>query len=158
MNRSGYTEGEEDNWQWIKWRGAVASAIRGKRGQAFIRDLKTALEAMPDKKLIEKELMNTEGDVCAIGCIMKARGIDTATLDVDDYEHIAHLLGVNEKLVQEIEWENDNARVFRVGPYVGSGRAALTFLDTAPETRWRILHNWCERNLQNDRGGASDAG
>ena len=34
MSRSGYTD-ECDGWELVRWRGAVNSAIRGKRGQAF---------------------------------------------------------------------------------------------------------------------------
>lgn len=30
MSRSGYND-DIDNWQMIKWRGQVASAVRGKR-------------------------------------------------------------------------------------------------------------------------------
>ena len=43
MNRSGYTE-EGDNWSVVRWRGAVKAAIRGKRGQAFLRELACTCE------------------------------------------------------------------------------------------------------------------
>lgn len=37
MNRSGYVDAYDDSWHVIKWRGAVASAVRGKRaGHACI--------------------------------------------------------------------------------------------------------------------------
>jgi hypothetical protein len=57
MSRSGYTEECEDNWQTIRWRGAVKSAIRGKRGQAFLREMLAALDAMPEKRLIAGDLV-----------------------------------------------------------------------------------------------------
>ena len=41
MSRSGYTDGFE-MWSVIRWRGAVASAIRGQRGQRLLRDLLAA--------------------------------------------------------------------------------------------------------------------
>ena len=45
MSRSGYTDDYDDGYEWanIRWRGAVKSAIRGKRGQAT---LKAILDAM----------------------------------------------------------------------------------------------------------------
>lgn len=48
MSRSEYSE-NLDSWSLIRWRGQVVSAIRGKRGQAFLRELVDALEAMPEK-------------------------------------------------------------------------------------------------------------
>ena len=46
MSRSGYTDDMEDMWQHICWRGAVASAIRGRRGQAFLREMLAAMDAI----------------------------------------------------------------------------------------------------------------
>lgn len=48
MSRSGYSNDGENI---AMWRGQVASAIRGKRGQAFLRELVEALDAMPEKRL-----------------------------------------------------------------------------------------------------------
>lgn len=45
MSRSGYSE-ELDQWDLIRWRGQVASAIRGKRGQAFLRAMLAALSLL----------------------------------------------------------------------------------------------------------------
>lgn len=50
MSRSGYSDDYDfDNWQLIRWRGAVNSAINGRRGQAFLKELLTAIEALPEK-------------------------------------------------------------------------------------------------------------
>ena len=51
MSRSGYTD-ECDGWEFVRWRGAVNSAIRGKRGQAFLNEMVTALDAMQEKRLL----------------------------------------------------------------------------------------------------------
>lgn len=37
MSRSGYTDDCDDQWALIRWRGAVNSAIKGKRGQQALR-------------------------------------------------------------------------------------------------------------------------
>lgn len=60
MSRSDYSE-DLDMWDLIRWRGQVASAIRGKRGQKLLRDLAAALDAMPVKALIADELQTEDG-------------------------------------------------------------------------------------------------
>jgi hypothetical protein len=50
MGRAGYSE-DCDGWALIRWRGAVTSAIRGKRGQAFLREMLDALDALPVKRI-----------------------------------------------------------------------------------------------------------
>src|ERR1700675_4829762 len=103
MSRSGYTDEMDDQWALICWRGAVASAIRGKRGQAFLREMLTALDAMPEKQLIYEELeiqksmshwgIHDTGEVCALGSVGKARGIDMSELDPYDRETVARTFG-----------------------------------------------------------------
>lgn len=51
MSRSGYHD-DLDTLELGRWRGRVASAIRGKRGQKLLRDLLAALDAMPEKRLV----------------------------------------------------------------------------------------------------------
>lgn len=60
MSRSGYTS-ECENF--AMWRGRVASATRGKRGQSFFRALLAALDAMPEKSLITHALETETGEV-----------------------------------------------------------------------------------------------
>ncbi len=59
MSRSGYSD-DLDQGDLNRWRGAVASAIRGKRGQSFLRELLASLDAMPRKELIS-EAMEASG-------------------------------------------------------------------------------------------------
>lgn len=98
-----------DDWDLIKWRGQVASAIRGRRGQAFLRDLLTALDELPEKVLISDELQDADGDVCAIGALGKKRGIDMAVLDPEDYDAVASVFGIAHQLAQEIVYLNDES-------------------------------------------------
>lgn len=58
MSRHGYSD---EGGNFGAWRGVIASATRGKRGQAFFRALVAALDAMPEKKLIRSELETREG-------------------------------------------------------------------------------------------------
>ena len=69
MSRSGYSDDWDigDNSGWL-YRGAVERAIKGKRGQAFLKEMLAAMDALPEPKLIAEEL-EQEGAVCAIGSV-----------------------------------------------------------------------------------------
>lgn len=133
MSRSGYTDDNDDNWALIKWRGQVASAIRGKRGQSFLQDLAEALDAMPEKRLIAHDLRK-DGAVCAIGSLGVRRGVNLEALDPEDYHSVAGAFGITHQLVREIEFENDE----------GSWAAET------PEKRWERMREWVRRNLKVD--------
>lgn len=128
MSRSGYSE-DLDQWALIKWRGQVASAIRGKRGQAFLRELLAALDAMPEKRLIARDLQNAQGEVCTLGCIAVARGVPVTDYDVEDDDHreaLGATLGIAHQLIAEIEFENDEQ----------------WFRTETPEQRWARMRQW----------------
>jgi hypothetical protein len=117
MSRSGYSD-EHDSDQIALWRGQVASAIRGRRGQAFLRDLLVALQALPEKRLITGHMV--QGDcVCAIGALGKARGVDMSAIDKlidasDDYDDdavgykVADLFDIASQLAREVLYMNDD--------------------------------------------------
>jgi len=107
MSRSGYTDDYcDDQWAMIRWRGAVMSALRGRRGQAFLREMLAALDALEQKRLIRDDLVR-EGEVCAIGAVGVARGIDMAEIDPEDRETVAATFGVPVALASEIMYLND---------------------------------------------------
>lgn len=106
MSRSGYTDDMDDDWAMIRWRGMVASAIRGKRGQKFLTDLLEALDSMPEKVLIAGEL-EKDGEVCAIGALGRARGIEMAVIGPEEPEAVAEAFGIATCLAQEVVYEND---------------------------------------------------
>lgn len=132
MSRSGYTDDYDfDSWSHIRWRGVVASSIRGKRGQAFLRELIEALDAMPEKRLIAHDL-EKGGEVCAIGSVGLKRGVDMSALDPDDYDTIAGTFGIATPLVQEIEYMNDEGG----------------WHDDTPEKRWQRMRNWAQNLIK----------
>lgn len=106
MSRSGYNE-DIDEWALIRWRGQVASSIRGKRGQKLISELAVALEAMPEKRLVREELKTTDGEVCALGAVGIARGITMDEIDPEDPSQVASAFDIAEQLAREIVYEND---------------------------------------------------
>lgn len=129
MSRSGYSD-DCDNWQMIKWRGAVASAIRGARGQAFLREMLCALDALPQKRLIAGELEHRGEtcEVCAIGAVGRARGTDMSRLDPEDRETVAATFGIAYALAAEIAYNNDDG----VGYWV----------EETPEARFARMRTW----------------
>ena len=136
MSRSGYTEDWEDQWGMIRWRGAVASAIKGSRGQAFLREMLAALDALPEKKLIAKELVEKDGAVCAIGAVGKARGVDMRDIDPEDREKVAGVFGVAESLVAEIVFMNDEG----------------DFTNETPQGRFARMRRWIEDKIKRQPG------
>ena len=80
--------------------------MRGARGQQLLRDTLAALDAMPEKTLIADELRD-DGEVCTLGAVMVARGIDPDKYDPEDHDTLSKLLNVAPCMVQEIEYLND---------------------------------------------------
>ncbi len=148
MSRSGYCEDEDDQWRAIMWRGTVKSAIRGKRGQAFLREMLAAMDAMPEKRLVASEL-EAEGQVCAIGSVGRARGVDMSKIDPEDYGTVAHTFGIAAPLAQEIvymndeywDWSTDEKGAIRRDEK-GKG------IRLTPEERFTKMRSWIERNLR----------
>ena len=107
MSRSGYSD-DCDVWALIRWRGAVKSAIRGARGQAFLRETLAALDAIPDKRLIAGKLKDADGEFCTLGAVGACRGVDLSTIDYEDRESVAAAFGIPVALASEIMFENDD--------------------------------------------------
>ncbi len=127
MSRHGYTDNCENIGM---WRGTIASATRGKRGQAFFRALLEALDAMQEKRLVVGELQTKEGAVCALGCLGQARGVDLSSVNTEDWSTLGELFDIAPQLAQEVMFVNDEH--FRV---------------SGPEARWRIVRDWAARQI-----------
>ena len=123
-----------DQWRNICFWGAVKKAVEGKRGQAFLKEMITALDALPKKELIEDEL-EIEGQYCAIGSVGRLRGIDMSDIQVDDWDKIAEVFGIAPSLVRAIEFENDQSDY---------GATVLN----ANQRRWERVRRWCVAHLK----------
>jgi hypothetical protein len=109
MSRSGYSDdyGDDDPLALGRYRAQVRSAIRGKRGQALLRELLAALDAMPEKRLVAGEL-EADGQFCALGVVGQARGLNLASIDTYDVESLGPKFNIAEQLAREIMWVNDD--------------------------------------------------
>lgn len=126
MSRSGYVDDDYDGYLVALWRGAVGSALRGKRGQAFLRELGAALDAMPVKELITGEIVRDSDHVCAIGAVAVARGLDVRNIDDHDGDAVGSAFGIASAMAREIAYENDER-----------GPRAET-----PAQRWQRMREW----------------
>ncbi|MBO9857500.1 hypothetical protein [Xanthomonas sp. A1809] len=136
MSRSGYSDDMEDILAFGRWRGRVASAMRGKRGQSLLRDLITALDALPEKKLIA-HTVEQDGCFCALGAVAHLRGTDldqgvNGGTDYDfEADRAAARLDIAEPLAKEVVYMNDEA----------------WFYNETPEQRWSRMRQWAASNL-----------
>ena len=133
MSRSGYSE-DCDNDNGALYRGAVVSAVKGKRGRALLLELAAALDAMPEKALIANEL-EANGGYCALGALGARRGLDMKDVDPEDAEAVARMFKIAPSLAREIVWVNDEEV-----PY---------WTNETPEQRWLRVREWV-RNALND--------
>jgi hypothetical protein len=139
MSRSGYSD-DVDQWQLIMYRGRVASATRGRRGQAMLRDLLAALDVMPHKRLIASEFQSGD-NVCALGALAKSRCVDNKYLDAaienGNNDLVAKQFDVATCLVNEVMFENDQDFM------------AYHSQET-PEQRWSRMRAWVASQIRGE--------
>lgn len=164
MSRSGYTDdyGDDDPLAMGRWRAAVRSAINGKRGQAALREILVALDAMPDKGLIGESLITADGEFCTLGVLGSARGLDMSNIDPEDAEAVAALFNLAPAMVREIVFENDEGvetytwrDVEICGPlrhWDNRRQSVRVEIDPAvvANKRWRRMRDWVEASIKKE--------
>lgn len=143
MSRHGFTDyddyDEDANLLMGQWRGRVLSAIRGRRGQAMLRDLVAALDAMPVKELHPHNVCGS--NLCAMGVVGAYRRADLSKaqeeLDDPDGDHewatefTGDILDIAPSLAREIAYENDE----------GGWKET-------PAQRWARMKKWAEGKIK----------
>jgi hypothetical protein len=132
MSRSGYYEENDGEGTYGLWRGAVTRAISGARGQAFLREMASALDEMPVKELYAEVLVADSEHVCALGSVARARRMDVSTVDECDGEEVGQAFGIARAMACEIAYQNDEC----------SG-----YCET-PAQRWWRMRAWVDANLK----------
>lgn len=82
--RIGYSEDEDYPGQFELWQANCRRSLRGKQGQKELRELRAALLALPEKKLLRGELYDDHGGVCAIGAYAKHKGLKLSAFPADE--------------------------------------------------------------------------
>lgn len=157
MSRSGYSDAC-DGWALIRWRGAVASAIRGQRGQAALAEIVTALDALPERVLAGGSLQTADGEFCTLGALGRARGIDMSAIDAEDRAAVAEAFGISEALAAEIMFLNDeHVEDFKFQDFEVCGPLRpwepriqrKRILDRqAGAVRWSYMRAWAQRQIR----------
>lgn len=132
MSRSGYSD-DLDSWALIRWRGAVKSACKGNRGQAFFKELLSVLDGIPGK-VLAAETLEAQGQFCTIGSVLHARGKPIPNDDDvwAEPEILAEMLGISHAQTAEIIYMNDE----------GEWRRGET-----PEARWERMREWVKQQI-----------
>ena len=169
MSRSGYVDDcdYDGNWSFICFRGAVTSAINGKRGQALLKEIAAAMDAMPVKTLAAESLVNVDGEFCTLGVLGNVRGLDMKSVDPEDWDAVAKLFGIAPAMVREIVYENDERTDTRewidveiCGPvrphwpeYNNHMRTVCVEIpsDKVGRKRWERMRKWVESSIKKDQ-------
>jgi hypothetical protein len=151
MSRSGYDDCDCDNQSLYLYRANVDRAFDGKRGQAFLKEMLAAMDAMPEKRLISFGFEIAEprypgeriGDVCALGTVSKSRGIKMPDVDPEDTDYAigeiaSKRLGIAECMAREIMYMNDEFHNHRK--------------TETPEERFARMRNWVEKQIRKAEG------
>lgn len=168
MSRSGYTEDfdDDDPLAHGRWRQAVKRALHGKRGQALLRDLVVALDAMPEKKLYSGSFATADGEFCTLGVLGAKRGTkmdDLGDEDDCDSDLVGERFGIAPAMAAEIMYLNDEymvdewkfAEVQICGPVRpnwpewGDHRKTVRVPNpTHAEERWKKMREWAVKNIK----------
>ena len=139
MSRSGYTDDwDGDNWQMIMANGAYQKAVKGKRGQAFLREALAVLEAMETKELVEDTLQE-DGAYCVLGAVGAARGLNLDEINTNNYPQLSQVFNISKTLARQLMHENDEWVEWRVGMTPAEER----------HKRWLAVHRYLSMSIRN---------
>jgi hypothetical protein len=139
MSRLYYDDDWDYNVEGLQ-QGWLRSAIQGKRGQSFLRELVAALDALPTPELSCGALEDAQtGCCCAFGAVRRLRGAENVRLGFHAEEeditptYLAEPFGVSETLAWAVVQANEEMHESNT--------------ELARRRRWADVRNWAMRNL-----------
>lgn len=136
-----YCEDDYDYRQEGLRAGWIRSAIRGKRGQSFLRELVTALDALPSPELSCGALEDlATGCCCAFGAVRRLRGPESVKLWFHPEEEdtspddLAKPFGVSLTLAWAVVQANEDMNESNT--------------EQGRRRRWADVRAWAMRHLQ----------
>lgn len=164
MSRSGYTDDIDDPLAIGRWRQAVKRSIEGKRGQALLRELVEALDAMEDKRLYPGGFATADGKCCTLGALGARRGVKMDDLGDDYYCEpalVGQRFGIATAMAAEIMYMNDEYAAdewkwvdveicgpLREGWRDQRVRSVRVHNDNHPAERWQRMRAWAAASLK----------
>lgn len=134
------------------WRQAARNALRGRKGQAVLRELREALLALSASRLLKGYFCH-DGEVCALGALAKYRlergqaipatfgraqytrleEIERAEDVEDEYTtmYLGEKMGLKKTLAWAVAWENDEGG----------------WDSDTPEQRYQRMSRWVEGQI-----------
>ena len=153
MSRFSDEYDEQFNNQGEFWWANARRALNGRKGQQALRDLREALLALPQPRLIEGRLANDQGEVCAVGALVVHKRVAKGEKREDVLKEL-------DRMIDEDDWHNDPAEITAAcGTAVG-----LTFVlawqlasvndetlyGLDPEARHAAVLTWIAANLHDE--------
>jgi hypothetical protein len=153
--RIGYSDEEDFPGQFGLWQGNCQRSLHGKAGQVALRELESALLALPEKRLIAEQLQDDWGDVCAIGAVAMQRNAITEEMKADaeyDMERIGEDLGMPRLVAWKVVEQNDlqfngNDLVLLEGPYRWPAEQPYAYVPITPEQRYERMLAWVQSQI-----------
>lgn len=90
---------------WWLYEANTQRTFSGRAGQAKLREIREALLALPEKRLISRRLADESGGVCAVGALALKRGTDAGEDRAVVVERLARK--ITEETVEWDSWEVD---------------------------------------------------
>lgn len=114
------------------WQANLERHMKGAKGQAVLRELRDALLALPEKKLIRDRLADEQGHVCTVGALAAHRGKPLAEL--------AELVKPDPKWGDYDEWECEE-RTMQLGREIGLKEVMAVTLAARNDDVWMSPSN-----------------
>ncbi len=154
--RIGYSEDEDYPGQFGLWQANCNRSLKGKAGQAALRELEAALLALPDKRLTSGVYKDEDGCVCPLAALAKYKGVADADLQADpeyDMEQVGVELGVPRLAAWKIVELNDlqlsgTTLIFGEGPYRWPSEQPYAYVPITPEQRYERVLQWVQEQLR----------
>lgn len=154
--RINWTDEEDCPGQFALWDANIRRSIKGKVGQRELKVLEDALLAMPDKRLIRGALSDDDGDVCAIACYARHKGVDLSQFDPEEEsDEVGIAAGMPRLVAWQVVALNDLTldTVWEVahGPlnrWEATYKGGIPYVrDMTPEERYEQILAWVRRQL-----------
>lgn len=111
-----YEYDEYDPLAFGRWKGRLQSHINGPAGQAMLGELRDALLALPQKRLIRDALVDADGECCVVGALALKRKREGRDVDYPigectdgDTTDVGESCGMTYVLAYSIAYINDEA-------------------------------------------------
>lgn len=147
--RIGYSESEDYPGQFELWQANCQRSLQGRKGQAALRELETALLALPVKRLIAEEVENADGEVCTIGALAKFRGLITDEMKAQG-EYDMEGVGVKLGIPRMVAW-----KIVEVTDIQLPDSFHYYNTPVSPEYRYQKVLAWVQSQIQSADSGVA---